>query len=88
MISISQKIVINAAGWAALATLVNTPLASAGIIVNNVSDDALITGAFVSNFDDSLFGGATQIADQFTLNKNAEISEIFWSGQYFPVEHF
>jgi hypothetical protein len=84
MISISQKLVISAAGWAALATLVNTHLASAGILVNNVSDDARITGAFVSDFDDSLFGESTQIADQFTLAKNAEISEVFWSGQYFP----
>lgn len=84
MISISQKLIINTAGWAALATLVNTPFASAATIVNNVSDDALISGAFVSDFDDSLFGESTQVADQFSLTKNAEISEIFWSGQYFP----
>jgi hypothetical protein len=84
MASISQKLVISAAGWATLATLVNTPLANAAIIVNNVANDAQIAGYFVSDLDRSLVGvPAQQGADRFTLTKDAEISEIIWNGRYF-----
>jgi hypothetical protein len=86
MVSINQKSAFNAAGLAIFATLVNTSVANAGIIVNNVSDEAAIAGAFMSDFNGNLSQRSTQIADSFTLNKDAEISEIIWSGQYFDSE--
>lgn len=82
MASINQKLVISTAGLATLTTLVNAPLASAGIIVNNVSDVAQIVGASFSDFNGFLSGESSQTAEQFTLTKDAEINEIIWSGQY------
>jgi hypothetical protein len=75
MASISQKLVINAASWTILATLVNAPLANSATLVDNGSE---IFAAWLSDFDESV-----QLADRFTLNKDAEITEITWSGQYF-----
>lgn len=84
MASIEQKFIINAA-WAVLAAAVNAPLANAANLVDNSSD---IFAVWLSDFDKSV-----QLADRFTLNKDAEITEITWSGQYSdsgtpPVDDF
>ncbi|MCU0533285.1 MAG: hypothetical protein MUD14_05240 [Hydrococcus sp. Prado102] len=85
MTSISQKIAFSAASWAILATAVNAPLANAANLVDNGSE---FFAFWLSDFDESV-----QLADRFTLNKDAEITEITWSGQYSnngtpPVDDF
>jgi hypothetical protein len=84
MASIEQKFIINAA-WAVLAAAVNAPLANAATLVDNGSE---IFAVWLSDFDESV-----QLADRFPLNKDAEITEITWSGQYSdsgtpPVDDF